>query len=145
MGCELRYLSLPCVKTGKAVLAESFCGNTTSVKLQPKHGTNLPQAGGGKFFHAFLVSDCCTQCEEVRVTEVKDDVVTLERIEQSATCFPPRSTLSYTSTTPAAIRAIVEDTPINVAPPLKYDCNSRTISVDCAQLVESCLKGCGCG
>lgn len=145
MGCEIRYLSLPCIKTGKAVLAENFCGNTGTVKLQPKHGTNLPQAGGGKFFHAFLVSDCCTQCEEVKVTQVQGDTVSIERIEQSAACFPPRSTLSYTSTTPAAIRAIVEDVNINVTEPLTYSCESRTIGINCTSLMESCLKGCGCG
>lgn len=143
MTCPTRYAALPCSKTGVGFTSVVTGPSETQLKLRTGHGAQFPVLSPGQFFYADLQDACGGCCEEVRVVQTQGDVFTIERPAQHCDCFSTNSLLRYTSCSVQAIQAIASDIGINAKWPLVYDCETRTLSIDCAGLQEMVQKPCG--
>ena len=140
---------LPCLLSGVGYLASSCGCPTTQLTLMSGHGANFPTLEPLEYFFVSIVSPCNTCCTEVKVTALVGDVLTVEGLGSSpCACFPQNTRVRYEGTSPAAIKALAAEVPINVESPLSYDQCTRTLSVDwnaLKQLIGTGCGGCGCG
>lgn len=143
MACAPSYLGLPCHLSGVGYTARSSPLGSASLQLQEGHGAQFPAVSPGEFFYAEVTDGCHTCCEVVRVVGRVGDVLEIERDAPSCDCFSANSRVSYLSTTKEAILAIAAEVPFNVVEPLVWDCETRTLSLDCAQLQQMIFGPCG--
>lgn len=141
--CPVHYKDLACGLTGVGYTAEVISGAVTTVRLRKGHGKQFPEMASGDYFYAYLTDGCNECCEQVKVTGIKGDVVTFERSAMSCDCYSTNSRLRYSNCSVEAIRAIASEVGINVVPPLRYDCATRTLSIDCGALHDMIANPCG--
>lgn len=141
--CKQHYKALPCSYTGVGYTAATLSGAATALHLRTGHGKHFPDLGDGDYFYAWLTDGCDECCEQIRVVAKKDDTLTIERPEMRCACFGTNSRVSYTSCSVAAIEAIASGVGLNVTDPLVYDCETRTLSIDCGKLHEMIVNPCG--
>lgn len=134
--CDTKYAQLPCHQTGVAYTHSKTNVGDTVLRLQQKHSAQLPILGAGQFFYATLTDACNKRCQQVKVVAVDmvNDTVTLDT--PLADCMSSNARLRYDICDVNAILAIAESVGLNVTPPLQYDCNTRTLSINCVQLRE---------
>ena len=142
INCPHKYVALPCDMLGSANTAEAFCTSGT-LKLKQGQGANFPELAAGQVFHALMAIPCKNTCEEVIVTGRDGDVLTVTRYQERTGCFPTGSRITYVSCSVDAIRSIARDSRPNYEWPLVYDCETDTISIDCAGIKELVRKPCG--
>ncbi|WP_340611400.1 hypothetical protein [Xenorhabdus bharatensis] len=140
--CPNKYLALPCDLLGSGTLGESFC-QSGNVKLRSGQGRHFPEMQAGQMFHALISPPCDPGCEEVIVTGRNGDTLTISRFQNRQGCFPVGSRIVYTACSVDAIRAIARESRPNYAYPLVYDCETDTVSIDCAGIKELVRKPCG--
>lgn len=141
--CPQHYKELPCAYTGVGYTAQTLILNQTSLYLRTGHGAHFPDLGDGDYFYAYLTDGCDECCEQVKVVAKAGDVLTIERPEMHCDCFSTNSRLSYTVCSVAAIEAIARGVGLNVVDPLVYDCETRTLSIDCGKLHDMIANPCG--
>ena len=134
MACPPRYAGLPCHLSGVGFTAIPAPLGSTVLYLQGGHGAFFPALAAGQFFYAEVTDDCNACCEVVRVTANTDDQLTIVRGSPTCDCIRSNSRVRYVSDTRDAILAIAADLPFEVQSPLVWDCNTRTLSIDCAAL-----------
>lgn len=140
--CPTKYVALPCDMLGSATTAAAFCSSGT-LKLKQGQGAHLPELAAGQVFHALMEIPCQSVCEEVIVTGRSGDTLTVTRYQMRTGCFPTGSRLTYISCSVDAIRTIANDSRAKCEWPLVYDCETDTISIDCAGIKEMVRKPCG--
>lgn len=143
MACSPRYVGLPCPLSGVGYSAAAVPLGAASIQLQPGHGAFFPAILPGQFFYAEVTDGCGGCCETVRVTAKMGDVLTIVRDAPVCDCLSSNSRIRYVSDTRDAILAIAEEVPINVVAPLIWDCETRTLRIDCALLHEMISNPCG--
>lgn len=143
MACAPVYLGLPCHLSGVGYTARSAPLGSASIHLQEGHGAQFPAVSPGEFFYAEVTDGCRSCCEVVRVVGRDGDVLEVERDAPSCDCFSENSRVSYLSTSKEAILAIAAEVPFEVVEPLVWDCETRTLSLDCARLQQMIFGPCG--
>lgn len=136
MACDPKYLDLPCSLSGLGYTAAALSDVGTEITLMQGHGAFFPEVGDGEYFFARLTTACGDCCEEVRVIGRDADTLTVERASASCGCFSSNSAVRYERTSKSAILAIASEAPINVVSPLHWDCETRTLSFDCEELLN---------
>lgn len=145
MACPVRYPALPCSLSGVGYTAQPVPLGAASIQLQTDHGKQFPVLTTGQFFYADIVDACGDCCETVRVVATVGDLFTVVRDNPTCDCFSSNSRLRYDATGRDAILAIASEAPFNVVEPLVWDCETRTLSIDCAKLQEMVSNPCGGG
>ena len=143
MACAPVYLGLACHLSGVGFTARQASLGSAFIYLQEGHGAQFPAVSPGEFFYAEVTDGCHSCCEVVRVVGREDDVLVIERDAPSCDCFSANSRISYLSTTKEAILAIAAEVPFEVVEPLVWDCDTRTLSLDCARLQQMIFGPCG--
>ena len=141
MACSPRYVGLPCPLSGVGYSAAAVSLGAASITLQAGHGAFFPAVSAGQFFFAEMTDACGDCCETVRVTGKTGDILQIVR-DAPGCCFASNSRVRYVSHTRDAVLAIAEEVPINVVPPLQYDCETRTLSINCSMLAEMVSSPC---
>lgn len=136
MACPVLYPGLPCHLSGVGYTAQSAPLGAASLTLMTGHGAQFPELSPGQWFYAEVTDACGDCCETVRVTARDSDVLTILRDAPVCDCFASASRVRYLSTTRDAILAIAAEVELNVLEPLMFDCESRTLSIDCEKLRE---------
>lgn len=141
MACSPRYVGLPCPLSGVGYSAAAVPLGAASIPLQTGHGAFFPEVGAGQFFFAEITDACGSCCETVRVTGKTGDILQVVRDNPSC-CFASNSRVRYVSHTRDAVLAIAEEVSFNVVEPLVWDCETRTLSINCAALAEMVSSPC---
>lgn len=142
MKCPSKYAELPCSLTGVGFIHTPVEIGARNIRLNKNHASHFPDLQAGEFFFAYVQDACNKQCSKVRVIGVNKSTDTLTIETPSTTCIPSLSKVTYESTSVEAIREIAAGIGINVAHPLLYNCETRTLSLDC-QGVRELLANCG--
>lgn len=142
MACPPRYAGLPCHLSGVGFTAIPAPLGSAVLQLQAGHGAFFPSLANGQFFYAEVTSDCNDCCEVVRVTANLNDALTVVRTSPTCDCIKSNSRVRYVSDTRDAILAIAADLPFEVVSPLVWNCNTRTLSIDCAALQDLISSPC---
>ena len=142
MACSPVYVGLPCHLSGVGFAAESSTLGSATLKLQTGHGLHFPEVVPGQFFYAVVTDPCSDCCETVRVIGRTGDTLTIQRDAPSCGCFKANARVRYVSNTKDAVLAIASEAPINVQPPLVWNCETRTLSIDCNKLHEMINNPC---
>lgn len=142
MKCPNKYAELPCSVSGVGYLHSKTGLHTQELWMIKGHASQFPSLQDGEFFFAYIHDNCNKTCLKVRVTFVDkiNDVLTIDA--PLSVCFSSQSRVSYDHSSVERTREIAASVGINVVPPLVYDCETRTLSIDCAGLREM-ITNCG--
>ena len=145
MACPPIYVGLPCHLSGVGFLGAAHASTplgAASLKLQVGHGRFFPEVPAGQFFYAEITDACNECCELVKVVGKTDDTLEVIRESGRCECFSGNSRVRYVSDSREAILAIASEVPLNVTEPLRWDCETRTLSIDCNKLQEMINNPC---
>lgn len=143
MTCPNKIVIKPCAMSGEGYTAQPMMRGQNQIQLMQGHGAGFPSVSSGQFYYVEVSSSCGTCCEVMQVVGKNADVLTVVRTAGTACdCIESNATVTYTLSTYDAILAIAGEAPFNVASPLVFDCETRTLSIDCEAFSNS---DCGCG
>lgn len=144
MACERPLLFLSCDSSGQARTAQAVNPNDTVIQLMHGQGSRFPEVPNGKWFYIRVVG-CDSCCETIRVVGRDGDKLYVQRgFGTQCACIKSNSLVTYTTDTQYFFEDLLSVLPLNVADPLAYNCETNTLSVDCAKLFSSKCGGCGC-
>lgn len=146
MTCPPKLLPLQCDQSGIGYTAANYnCGSTT-LRMAPGFSDDFPTPSSGRFFYVELETkcsekhDCGRCCATLKVVNIVNNEWTVEPVgDCNCECFSANARVIYSTSTYEAVKAVIEQIGIKVQPPLKYDCETGTLSLDC-----NYLNKCGC-
>jgi hypothetical protein len=146
MACPPKLLPLACEQTGLGFTVGNYnCGSTT-LTMAPGSASAFPAPNNGKFFFVELESrctekkDCLPCCAILKVTAIVGNTWTVEPVgDCNCTCIGANAVVRYSKDSYEVVKSIVQQLGITVQPPLKYDCDTGVLSLDC-----NYLNKCGC-
>jgi hypothetical protein len=142
MSCPRTIAPLPCGLTGVGFTAAPWDSLTNTLTLQHGQGANFPALPNGETFWVDI--DGCNCCMRVQVTGRSGDVFTVvPPVGGACACTKSNSRVAYATNSAEHIKGIAAELGINVVPPLKFDCVTRTLSIDCEQLKTMVFSPCG--
>lgn len=144
MKCPSKYAELACPLTGCGYVHSPMPVGAREIPLIKNQAANFPDLQQGEFFFIYATDACTKQCTKLKVIGVNKvtDRLTIET--PTTVCIPSLSRVCYENTSVEAQREIAASVGINVVFPLVYDCETRTLSIDCQglrQLMDSCQDG----
>ena len=143
MNCPQKLVTLPCGKSGIGFLAQPLSCAQTTLRLMDGHQANFPELTSGQHFYVVITKPCNTCCSVFRITGISDNILSINGIEDCPCgCFPSNSKVEYTTDVREYIQDIAMEIGFNVISPLKWDCTTRTLSLDCNELLNK--PDCGC-
>jgi hypothetical protein len=145
MPCPTKIVPLPCAKSGVALTAAPVtCPAGTTINLMTGGGAMFPAIPAGMHFYVTIGN--CDCCAEAKVTALVGDVMTVEFLgaASACACVPANSHVRYERFTRTALDEMVLEAvgKLTWAAPLKFDCATRTVSIDCATMATGCAP-CG--
>ncbi len=145
MTCSTGLLFLSCDYTGVGFTSKAVDKGATKIQLQRGHGKNFPSTLNGAHFY-ITVEGCHSCCEIMRVVGIQDDVLEVQRgLGSTCDCIASNARVSVSTDNQHFYNDLRNHIPLNAVSPLKYDCTTNTMSVDCAELFKSGCSGCDCG
>lgn len=145
MACNNNLVFISCEYSGIGFTSKAVPEDATRIQLMKGHGKNFPPVTRGSHFY-ITVEGCNSCCETMRVVGIDGDVLEVERnLGDACTCIKSNAKVSYTSSNKEFFEDINGVIPLNVQSPLKFDCDTNTLSVDCAELFKGGCGGCDCG
>lgn len=146
MACNNNLVFISCEYSGIGFTSKAVPEDATRIQLMKGHGKNFPPVTKGSHFY-ITVDGCNSCCETMRVVGIDGDVLEVERnLGDACTCIKSNAKVSYTSSNKEFFEDINSVIPLNVQSPLKFDCATNTLSVDCSALFKAgCGGGCDCG
>lgn len=112
----------------------------TTITLKAGHGVNFPIPTGGSSYWVDIV--CPTGTSRAEVIGNAGNVLTVRNLTLSSGCVPSYAKVSYASSAPEHVVAIVTEMGINVVAPLQYNCDTRTLSINCEMLKSMVASPC---
>lgn len=140
--CAPEYVPLPCSLSGLGNTSKAFQTGDTKLQLMQGHGAYFPDVPAGSFFYVTVISSCGDCCEEMKVTAKSSDVLTVERLDGACDCFQSNSRVRYNAYSKLAVQAIAEELPFNVVSPLEWDCETRTLTINCEVMIQEMIESC---
>lgn len=145
MACNNNLVFISCEYSGIGFTSKAVPEDATRIQLMKGHGKNFPPVTKGSHFY-ITVEGCNSCCETMRVVGIDGDVLEVERnLGDACTCIKSNAKVSYSSSNKEFFEDINGVIPLNVQSPLKFDCDTNTLSVDCAELFNGGCGGCDCG
>jgi hypothetical protein len=146
MICPPKLLPLACDQSGIGYTAANYTCGSTTLKMQSNVAAAFPAPNNGKFFFVDIEStctdkhDCKKCCGVLKVTAIVGHDWTVEPVgDCNCECFSANAKVSYSTNSYEVVKSIVQQLGISVQPPLKYDCDTGVLSLDC-----NYLNKCGC-
>ena len=136
MKCPSNYAELTCPLTGCGYIHTPVGIGAREIRLIKNQASNFPDLQVDEFFFVYVNDACNHQCTKLKVVGVNKTTDTLTIETPTINCIPSNSRICYESTSVEAIREIAAGVGINVVHPLVYDCETRTLSIDCQGLRE---------
>lgn len=136
MKCPSNYAELTCPLTGCGYIHTPVSIGAREIRLIKNQASNFPDLQVDEFFFVYVNDACNHQCTKLKVVGVNKTTDTLTIETPTINCIPSNSRICYESTSVEAIREIAAGVGINVVYPLVYDCETRTLSIDCQGLRE---------
>lgn len=137
-----RLARLGCQQTGVGFLARAWTPTATTIELQVGQGAGFPQPAAGETFWVDLGG--CGCCARVQVTARAGDVLTIvPPVSSDCSCISSTARVAYATSSPEHTQTLAAELPFNVVPPLRWDCETRTLSIDCAALKDMVASPCG--
>ena len=140
MTCGPRLARLACDRSGVATVAQRYTGGTT-LALKPGGAAALPTLQAGEVMFVEVIGRDCGGCAVFRVSAIVGESLTVDNVPGA--CLPPGTMVRYTATHPDAIKLLAAELPFEAVSPLVWDCNSRTLSLDCSDLKALVAAPCG--
>lgn len=141
--CSERLIELPCNLTGKGFTTAVVGSDSDTIRLMKGMGVNFPAVSTAKHYYVKVSSACAGCCAEFKVIGKVGDTLNVERVSAMVCeCIGTNATVTYIHTSMAVIEDMVRAVGINVVPPLVYDCNTHTLSIDCS-LIPTVITPCG--
>lgn len=145
MACNNNLVFISCEYSGIGFTSKAVPEDATRIQLMKGHGKNFPPVTKGSHFY-ITIEGCNSCCETMRVVGIDGDVLEVERgLSETCTCIKGNSKVSVTMSNKEFFEDINNVIPLNVQSPLSFDCDTNTLSVDCAELFKSGCGGCDCG
>ena len=139
MPCPSKLVELPCNKSGVGFTSAPYTTTSTTLQLQTGNGAMFPVIPPGKHFYARIYG--CNCCAEVKVTAIVGDTMTVAPLAGAGcNCIPSVATVKFTESSRAAMSELMIEAigALNFTPPLKFDCATKTVSIDCATMKSGC-------
>lgn len=134
MACATNLVFLPIAATGTGCVRK-IVGSPSTITLFKDNAANFPSLTTGKFFYAIIHARCANVIVKVTAVDMTTNQFTVEWVEgQPLSCIPEGSQIVYSLCNQYALQEMIDTSPVNVTSPLVFDCDTRTISVDCAAL-----------
>lgn len=140
MKCPNLYAELDCCLTGTGFLHSKSGIGATELHLIKGHASHFPTLQNREFFFAYITDACTKQCTQVTVTGVDKTTDTLTISPPLTVCYSSQSRIAYDYSSVARTREIAASVGINVVSPLIYDCDTRTLSIDCQAMRDLLAK-----
>lgn len=134
VNCKSCYAELACEKTGVGFVHTPVEIGATVIRLQHGHAQHFPVLQECEYFFAHITDACTKMCEQIRIIDVNTDNDTITLATPMTSCFSSNSRIMYDVRSVSAIRAIASEVGINVVAPLEYNCETRTLSINCQEL-----------
>lgn len=131
MTCPALLEPLNCAQTGVGFMALAYTAGATTLTLQQGQGEHFPVPASGRVFYVDVGG--CGCCGRLKVTGRVGDVLTVEPFT-GCTCMSANARVAYASNSPEHMRLVAMEVPFNAVPPLHWDCETRTLSIDCEEL-----------
>ena len=132
---------LGCQQTGVGFLASAWTPSDTTIELAPGQGVNFPTPTATQRY--FVDLGGCGCCTRVEVTARAGDVLTIiPPAASDCTCITKHARVAYATNSPEHIALVAQALPFEVVPPLRWDCETRTLSIDCAALKDMVNQPC---
>jgi hypothetical protein len=139
MECSIKLIELPCHLSGIGYTAKVWSAGDTTLMLMHGHGISFPSPSAGQHFYVSVSSACNDCCARFKVSKRVGDVLTVALVgAASCTCMGANAKVAFLSVPREIVQDIVAEIGINVEPPLVYDCVTRTLSIDCRLLKQTC-------
>lgn len=143
MACPQKLVTLPCGKSGIGFLSQPLSCDQTTLRLMDGHQANFPTLISGQHFYVVITKPCNTCCGVFRITGISDNILTIFGLSDCPCgCFPSNSKVEYTTDVREYVQDLAMEIGFNVVSPLKWDCETRTLSLDCNELLNK--PDCGC-
>ena len=136
--CPSKLVEKPCALTGVGYLVAPYRPGATTMQLQPAHGSNFPALTGDQYFY-INVESCDGCCGPIKVTARDKDVLTVVP-NVACSCIASNAKVVYDNTSAKYISALALND-VTFAAPLSFNCDTRTLHVNC----EPSTPDCGCG
>jgi hypothetical protein len=136
--CPTKLSPLGCKQTGVGFLQTTWSGCGTTIQLFAGQGAQFPQPVNGQSFWVDVDGTSCggSCCARLEVIARTADTLTLRNPDCSCDCIPATSKVSYAHNSPEHIRMVASELGFNVVPPLRFDCATRTLSINCEELKQ---------
>ncbi|HQL53499.1 MAG TPA: hypothetical protein PLQ87_02240 [Phycisphaerae bacterium] len=140
--CPPLLTPLACGQTGVGFTLSAWSAPHTELHLRAGMGANFPVPTAGNSFWVDIGG--CGCCARLQVTGRTGDVLTVvPPAAGDCDCIGSNARVAYATSSPEHIRALAAEVPFNVQPPLRWDCATRTLSIDCAALKDLVATPCG--
>ena len=136
--CPSKLVEKPCALTGVGYLVAPYRPGATTMQLQPAHGSNFPALTGDQYFY-INVESCDGCCGPIKVTARDKDTLTVVP-NAACSCIASNAKVVYDNTSAKYISALALND-VTFAAPLSFNCDTRTLHVNC----EPSTPDCGCG
>lgn len=145
MACNTNLQYLGCGYSGVGYTSQSVGKKDDYIQLMRGHGSNFPDVRPNSHFY-ITVEGCNSCCEVMRVVRKEQDRLYVERgLGDACSCISSQARVEYNTENPYFFNDINNVVPINVQAPLRWDCTTNTLSIDCSELFKSgCGGGCDC-
>jgi hypothetical protein len=140
MSCAPTLARLPCDRSGIATVGAKYTGGA-SLTLKAGSAAQLPQLQAGEVLFLEVIGKACGGCATFRVTNIVGETLTVDDVP--GVCLPAGVALRYTATHPEAVKLLAAEVPFEAESPLVWNCQSRTLSVDCTALKAMMNTPCG--
>lgn len=141
--CPKKLAPLGCAQTGVGFLHSPWSNCATELHLFPGQGTQFPAPTNGQSFWVEVDgSPCGGCCATLEVIAKNQDTLTLRNPDCSCNCIPATARVRYAHNSSQHMRMVAEEVGINVVPPLRFDCATRTLSINCEELKQMVFAPC---
>lgn len=124
---------LACGLTGTAKLSANAGVGATTLTLTTLASASLPTMTLGESYYINITGGCGCGCQEpIKVTASAGNTLTVTPPLTRA--LSKGTTIAYASNSVEHMALVAQEAPINIVPPLVWNCETRTLSIDCAAL-----------
>jgi hypothetical protein len=142
--CPTKLASLSCSQTGVGNLAIPAITGATTLTMFIGMGVNFPTPTTGQSFFVELGSVCDGYCTRVEIVKRVEDTLHLARpLAIPIACIGATAKIKYAYNCEEHIALVVRSLGLNVMPPLRFNCETRTLSINCEELKQMVNQPCG--
>lgn len=139
--CPSTLAPLACGQSG--VGFTTCVSSVTEIRLQAGQGENFPDTRDGRTFWVDIGDERCGCCMRLHVHDRDGDTLfTDPPVGGDCHAVPGATRVAYATNSPEHMLAIASEVGIAAVSPLRYDCKTRRLWIDCEALKEMIGRPC---